>query len=141
MEYVFPALERRFNRDSFLRRFAQKLFLGSTEEVRNRRNYVEVVSEGIDHAFDTFDSDEPVYDLRFTIYTKSDRPIQCAQIMRHMHRAFKDADLESEHFDTCGMLATGEIGPTLVNGTYQAEMTFKLHVSLKTLVPVVRERT
>lgn len=135
MDLIFPAIERRFNRDGQLKRLARKLYMGSTEKNRPTRDYVELTIENVNRDFETFDSSEPVYDLTLTVHTKRNKPERCAAILRHLRRVFHECDLQGGEFQTSSMQITGETGPVMEDATYMGDISFRLHITLKTTEP------
>lgn len=136
---VFPALEQRFNANKQLVRLARRLYQGhSNAIVKVVRTHVEVTCTGMNHEYDTFDTDEPVYSLAFAINTKDARPDRAAKVMREMVATFDDADVVGAAFTCVSMRLTNANGPYLEDGTYRALMDFDLHVCMKTKVPIER---
>lgn len=135
MEFVFPAIERRFDRDRKLKTLGRKLYLGSADPVRVVKEWVELTVDDINRDFDTFNSDEPVYSLTFTAWTKSRSPVKCSQIMRHIERVFHDCDLQSQNFLTVGFRMTGGDGPVLEDSAYKGTRSFELSTFLKSRRP------
>jgi hypothetical protein len=133
---VFDALERRFKSNQRLRKLARKLYSGyGGEKVKSVMNHVEVTCTDTNNDFDTFDTEEPVYTLAFTVNSKSGRPDAAAEIMEELRRVYHNANLTSDAFDCCAMVMRAQSGPRLEDGTYRGEMTFELHASNKVHVP------
>ena len=138
MYYVFPALERRFTANKRLVGLARKLYHGLDGANVKSREHVDVVGEITHHDFDTFDTDEPLYSLTFTVQSKGSRAGKVAEILRELRRTFDDGTLESGDFTVSSMRETGADGPRLVDGVYTATLTYELHVVLRSLVPANR---
>ena len=138
MKYVFPALDRRFERDRLLKKLGRKLFLGSVEEVRVTHAYVELTVENVSHEFDTFDTDEPVYDLMFTAYPGRGLVDRCWNLLDHLKRVYKDANVESGYFKTSGCPFVSSTTPELIDGAYRGSISFALHVTMNELSPATR---
>lgn len=139
MNDVFPALQARFNGARRLQRLARRLYHGyAGVPVKSVRAYVEVTCTAITNDFDSFDVDEPVYSLSFTIHTRDREPNTAAAIMREMVEVFDDADIQSAAFETVNMRITGQRGPVLIDGTYGATMDAMLHLCWKAKRPVER---
>lgn len=138
MDRVFPALQRRFDRDPELRKFGRKLFLGSPANTRTPVTYVEVECNGVTNDNDTFSTTEPVYDLTFTVYSGEKRHDRCSRVARALQRVYHDCDLEGSGFETSMMICSPGPGPILEDGRYRQEVNASLHVTLTDTQPARR---
>jgi len=139
MHEVFPALEIRFNRSKRLRRLARKLYHGfAGEALESVRAFVDVTCDGISHGLDTFSTDEPVYTLVFSIFTRNRRMDVASEIIHELTEAFDDADIQAATFECVHMGIVGTDGPRIVDAVGFATMTFELHISRKVAQPLVR---
>lgn len=136
MRDVFPAIERRFRGNKRLEKLAWKIFHGHDGERVKNQTHVEVTCTNVDHEFDTFDTDEPVYSLTFWVYTQDRTPARAGKILAELRETFRYGDLDSDAFDTVLMAEVNQAGPMLEDGTYRASMDFTLHVSRRTKSPV-----
>lgn len=127
MDYVFPALERAFNGDAELKDAGRKLYQGILDEPRNVPDYVEVECTEVNHDLDTFETEEPVYTLRWVVKSKHSRADKCARIMKAIERVFHNQSLTSAHFAVAGMVMGSGSGPTMVEAVFQGEWTMTLH--------------
>jgi hypothetical protein len=139
---VFPALERRFKGNRRLTRLLRKLYHGHDgERVKSVLPFAEVTCNAITHDNDTFDTDEPLYDLTFWLYTKREQPGQAGNAIDEMRQTYHYGDVSSDAFDTVIMRETTVRGPILEDAVYRAQMDFTLHVVRKTKNPVQTLRT
>lgn len=139
MDFVFPALERAFNGDPLLVLAGRKLFHGVLEEPRRVLNYVEVECLDVNFENEAFDSEEPIYQLRWVIKSKSPDPKDCAAIMGHLERIYHNQTLTSEHFTVSGMRFTTGSGPNIVAAMFVGERFMHLHTFRKTTRAAVKE--
>ncbi len=139
MFYIFPALERRFTANKRLVLLARKLYQGLGSENLKSRVYVSVTGEVVHHDFDTFDTDVPMYSLEFTLRGKGQQPAKVAEALRELRRTFDDGTLVSPDFTVSSMRETRAAGPELVEGVYEATLTYDLLVTMRTLVPANRD--
>ncbi len=137
MKDVFPALERRFKGAVRLRQLLRKLYHGfDGERIKATLPFVEVTCNTVHHDNDTFDTDEPEYDLTFSLYGKQERARQMMDAIDEMRQTFHKGSVSSDAFTTVIMRETGTRGPILDDGVYKAQMGFTLHVTRKTANPV-----
>jgi hypothetical protein len=127
MDYVFPALKRAFDADPEATLAGRMLYHGILDEPRNVRNYVECECEDVNHDLDAFESEEPVYTIRFVVYSKSGRADSCARILKALERVFHNGLIVSPHFTCSGMEMRNGSGPKMVDGVFQGEWTMTLH--------------
>lgn len=132
MDYVFPALERAFDGDAELKDAGRMLYQGILDEPRNVRDYVEVECMEVNHDLDAFETEEPVYTLRWVVKSKSLRADRCARIMKAIERVYHNQSLQSAHFTVSGMVLGSGSGPTMVEAVFQGEWTMTLHTFRKT---------
>lgn len=126
MKLLFPSLESRFNADGDSLRICRKLYMGFPEGERQRAMpYVEAHLEDSVPA-DSFDSDIEEKTVTFSLYSGQSLMDRINDMIEHMRRVFKDAQLVSEDFTTAGCEWVSTAGPTFEDGTYQAQMTFKV---------------
>jgi hypothetical protein len=127
MDYVFPALLRAFNGDAELKLAGRMLFQGILDEPRNVRDYVECQCEEVNHDLDAFESEEPVYTIRFVAKSKSGRADRCARILKALERVFHNGLIDSPHFTCSGMEMRNGIGPHVIDAVFEGEWTMTLH--------------
>jgi hypothetical protein len=137
MKDIFPALERRFKGNRRLTRLLRKLYHGfDGERVKSVLPFAEVTCNAVNHDSDTFDTQEPLYDLTFNLYTKREQARQIMDAIAEMRETFHLADVTSAAFDTIIMRETSTRGPVLDDAVYKAQMDFTHHISRKTGNPV-----
>ncbi len=137
MKDVFPAIDRRFKGNRRLTQLLRKMYQGfDGERIKGVLPFVEVTCNAIHHEHDTFDTDEPEYDLTFSLYAKQERARQMMEAVEEMRQTFHKGSVSSDAFTTVIMRETGTRGPILDDGVYKAQMDFTLHVSRKTANPV-----
>ena len=138
MYRVFPALEARFNRNRRLVGLARRLYHGLAGQQRGTRDSVEVTGSIVGNE-DTFGTDEPIYELIFTVFGSGTLPDRTAAILEELERTYKDGVLDSAYFDVSAMLLTNASGPELGEGkVWQGRMVYELYVCRKVGVPVER---
>ena len=135
---LFTALERRFNANKGLTRFARKLYEGLGPEDIKQRPYVAVTIDGPSHEFDSFDGDEPLYSLTFDIKTRDAQSKRAWKIHEQMIITFDDGDIVGASFETVSCRQTGGIAPHMVDGKFEASMDFDWMISMKSTVPATR---
>lgn len=138
MHRIFEALDRQFATNRRLVLLARKLYHGlDGQSIKAVREHVDVTGDRIGD-LDTFGSDEPIYELVFTVFGKGPLPTRVAEIMEELERTFKDCNLKSGYFGCSAMQLTGCTGPRLVDGVYTGSMTFELSVTRAVNLPATR---
>ena len=139
MHHVFPAWEKRFKGNKRLVKLARRMYQGYGGQVlKVVRPHLDLTCVDINHDFDTFDSDEPVYSLELYINTRDAQSKRPGLIMLELREWFDDANIESAAFGTVICRVTSERGPFLEDGVYRGFMAFEHHISMKTQVPNAR---
>lgn len=138
MTGLFAALEARFNANPTLRLKGRKLYDGLDDAAVNAtRPYCEVNYEQ-SQDLSTFDSDVYEYVLNFRYHAKDLRTNAARLWIDAMRQAFRDSNILSSEFTTCGCRMTRARVPMLANGMYDAEAEFRLTVQGRMPVPLLR---
>lgn len=135
---IFESLERRFNADTALVKAGRKLYLGLGGQRQKTLPYVEVNIGPTSTEFETFDDDVDAFGLDFTVFAPDGRGVLVADVLQHLRRVFKSADLLSEQYRTVSMRQTDMSGPDLEDGIYVGRASYELIVQRKALIPAVR---
>lgn len=134
---LFRSLESRFNGNPTLLRLGRKLFEGFEDQrVNATRPYVEVNPNLPDRA-DTFDSDVEVWNLPFRYHAKDLRTTAATDWIEAMENVYRDANLFSPFFSTCGCRMMEAAVPSLANGIYEAAVRFQLTLQRTANVPLL----
>lgn len=139
MKLLFPALEQRFDADRALVVAARKLYNGfANVRVKAVLPYVEVYRQGGGQD-DSFSKDIELYDLRFNLYGNQILTDQVQDMAEHMTRVFDDAPLAGPGFTIVMMNRSGgPVGPFVVDGVYQAFISYQATLQRVVNSPLVR---
>lgn len=128
MDRLFPALERRFNSASELKRLGRKLYQGfQGRKEKSGLPFVEVTRQQSNPA-DTFGKDLEVFDLVFTCFTSRERYNEAAQLLRLLERRFSYCNLQDANFATVQVERGTITGPFLNMGTYMGTVSITVTV-------------
>lgn len=137
MTGLFPALEARFNANPTLLLKGRKLYNGYDQaKVNETRPYCEVNYEQ-SQDLSTFDFDVYEYALSFRYHAKDLKNTASRAWIDAMRQAFRDANVQSTEFTTCGCRMVRARVPMLTNGVYEAEAEFRLTVQNRMKVPLL----
>ena len=138
MRGLFRSLELRFDSNPTLRLLGRKLYEGFEDQrVNVARPYVEVNPNLPDRA-DTFDSDLEIWNLPFRYHAKDLRTTAATEWIEAMENVFRDANIFSQYFSTCGVRMMEASVPSLSNGLYEATVRFQLTLQRRANLPLVR---
>jgi len=138
VKYLFEAIEARFNANPTLRLKSRKLYEGFEEtRVNVTKPYTELNAE-LSERLDTFDTDIEQWDLRFRYHAKALKGTTADEWVDAMTETFKDANIRSGHFVTCGCRMVSASVPKLADGLFDATIRFEVTIQLTLKSPFVR---
>lgn len=142
MQVLVETIRSRFEQDVSLRANGRKLYFGLDGAQKSVLPYVDLIFVS-SAPTDNFAADVEEYQIQFSIFTKRETPDLCFSIIDDMVRVFDDCELDgaerSPPFYTLIFERTGIIGPRVVEGVYQAIMTYRVVIQRLNMVPATRE--
>jgi hypothetical protein len=133
------AIIQRFKTDPTLIRYGRRIYEALGVDATKTVPYVDLQVEGSTSELDSFDADFEEFEITFTIFGKDSLSANVHKAMKAMTRVFDDCDLVSGDFETVQFKRTGGTQPAVVDGRYQATLTYTAIVQMRVLSPVTRE--
>jgi len=138
MKAFIDAILERFNSDKTLKRYARRIHTGLGASPIKGTPYANLAVSGPSAELDSFDADFEQFDVEFTLFGKDSIPDNLHRALTEMMRVFDDCDLVSGEFSTVQFMRTGGEQPAVVEGIYQASLTYDAIIQMTALEPTTR---
>ena len=139
MKAFVDAIVQRFKTDKTLLRYARRIYEDLGDEPTKSVPYVNLAIEGPSSELDSFDADFNEFEVTFTIFGKDSLSDSVHSALEAMTQVFDDCSLVSAEFETVQFKRTGGSQPSVVDGRFQASLTYTAIIQMTRLVPVERE--
>lgn len=138
MTGLFDAIEARFNASPTLRLKGRKLYEGFGDvHVSLTKPFTEVDIKMIER-LDAFDADVEKWSVEFRYHAKDVTTAAAEAWVEAITEAYKDANIRSGRFATCGCRMMSASPPTLDDGAFNVAANFELIVQRARNLPQVR---
>lgn len=139
MKALFDAIVQRFETDERLVRYGRRIYENLGEEPKKTLPFIDLELTGGSADLDSFDADFDEFEATFTIFGKDSLSSKVHIVLEAMKRVFDDCDLVSADFSTVQFHRFGGTEPAVVDGRYQASLTYTVIIQMTNLSPVTRE--